>query len=141
MSLITLAIIFWVIFLISMFYEPRNFLNALLLIFNLGLTVLAVAAQPGIQGMILGLFIMMIPLFLLLIAIFLILNGIQMYKKEGHRLQNLLSLFLGIAMIVGGIGTVIGLNYFQASTVLASIFYLVVLLEFYVSVCLQGNSR
>lgn len=134
MSLITLAIIFWVIFLISMFYEPRNFLNALLLIFNLGLTVLAVAAQPGIQGMILGLFIMMIPLFFMLVAIFLILNGIQMYKKEGHRLQNLLSLFLGIAMIVGGIGTVIGLNYFQESTVLSSIFYLVVLLEFYVSV-------
>lgn len=134
MSLITLAIIFWVIFLISMFYEPRNFLNALLLIFNLGLTVLAVAAQPGIQGMILGLFIMMIPLFFMLVAIFLILNGIQMYKKEGHRLQNLLSLFLGIAMILGGIGTVIGLNYFQESTVLSSIFYLVVLLEFYVSV-------
>lgn len=80
MSLMTLAIGLWIIFLVSMVYEPRNFWNALLLIFNIGLTMLAVAAKPGIQGMLFGIFIMMIPLIFIMVAIFLILNGIQMYK-------------------------------------------------------------
>lgn len=94
MSLITFSIGLWIIFLISMIYEPRNFWNALLLIFNIGLTMLAVATKPGIQGLLLELFIMMIPVIFIVVEIFLILNGIQMFKREGHRLHNLLSLFM-----------------------------------------------
>lgn len=134
MSLLTLAVVFWIICLISMFYEPRNFWNALLLIFNIGLTMLAVATKPGIQGLLLGLFIMIIPLIFIVVAFFLILNGIQMFIREGHRLQNLLSLFMGIAMIVGGVGTVKGIEYLPNISVIRSVFNLILMLECYVSI-------
>lgn len=134
MSLITLAFGFWIIFLISMVYEPRSFWNALLLIFNIGLTMLAVATKSGIQGLLLGLFVMVISFIFIVVALFLILNGIQMYQREGHRLQNLLSLFTGFAIIVGGIGTVKGIQYFQNRSVIRSVFNLILTLECHVTI-------
>lgn len=49
-------------------------------------------------------------------------------------MQNLLSLFMGIAMIVGGIGTVKGMYYFQDVSVMRSAFDLILTLECYISI-------
>lgn len=57
-----------------------------------------------------------------------------MFKREGHRLHNLLSLFMGITMIIGGIGTVRGIQYFQSVSVVDSIFNLILALECYASI-------
>lgn len=133
MSLIELSGIFLIILIISMIHEPRSYWNAFLLIITLGVFTLGLCTRPGIFGRILGIFIMLIPVIFIIIAILLIINGFQMMKKEGRRLQNLLPLLTGIAMIAGSILTVTALYYFQDSKVLSSLLALVLLLEFYIS--------
>lgn len=121
------------ILVISMLYEPRNFWNALLLLMAIGVFLLGFGSAPGIRGMILGTLMMLIPLIFVVTSIFLIVNGLEMMKKEGRRLQNVLSLLTGIAMSVGSMATIAGLYFFQDVSVMRTLFSLVLILEFYIA--------
>ncbi|AKN31641.1 hypothetical protein Ccar_12510 [Clostridium carboxidivorans P7] len=134
MSLMMPGCILMLILVISMLYEPRSFWNALLLMMAIGIFLLGFGSAPGIRGMILGILtLLLIPLTFLVTAIFLIVNGFEMMKKEGGRLQNVLSLLTGIAMILGSILTIAGIYFFQDTSVKRTLFSLVLILEFYIA--------
>lgn len=134
MSLMIPGCILMLILVISMMYEPRSFWNALLLLMAIGIFLLGFGSAPGIRGMILGiLMLLLIPLSFVVTAIFLIVNGFVMMKKEGRRLQNVLSLLTGIAMIVGSIVTIAGIFFLQDDSVMRTLFSLVLILEFYIA--------
>lgn len=134
MSLMMPGCILMLILVISMLYEPRSFWNALLLLMAIGIFLLGFGSAPGIRGMILGILtLLLIPLIFLVTAIFLIVNGFEMMKKEGRRLQNVLSLLTGIAMILGSILTIAGIYFFQDTSVKRTLFSLVLILEFYIA--------
>ena len=134
MSLMMPGCILMLIFVISMLYEPRSFWNALLLMMAIGIFLLGFGSAPGIRGMIFGILTMLlIPLIFVVTTIFLIVNGLEMMKKEGRRLQNVLSLLTGIAMILGSILTIAGMYFFQDASVMRTLFSLVLILEFYIT--------
>ncbi|AZV55141.1 YdcF family protein [Clostridium sp. AWRP] len=134
MSLIMLGCILMLILVISMLYEPRSFWNALLMMMAIGIFLLGFGSAPGIRGMILGILtLLLIPLIFVVTAIFLIVNGFEMMKKEGRRLQNVLSLLTGIAMILGSILTIAGIYFLQDDSVMRTIFSLVLILELYIA--------
>ncbi|OBR93540.1 MULTISPECIES: YdcF family protein [Clostridium] len=134
MSLMMPGCILMLILVISMLYEPRSFWNALLLMMAIGIFLLGFGSAPGIRGMILGiLMLLLIPLIFLVTAIFFIVNGLEMMKKEGRRLQNVLSLLTGIVMIVGSMVTIAGIYFLQDASVMRTIFSLVLILEFYIA--------
>ena len=98
----SIAMFFWLVFIISFNmdrsrYRNCYFLFAALLTSTIALTFIAGDHQ---QIVIVGL-IDIILIGLLIVPIFLICNGIIMFRREGHSLSNLLSLFLGIGIGFG----------------------------------------
>lgn len=133
MPIIMISLFLTIILIVSMIYEPRNVWNAILLLIDLGFFVLGLGVSSKIGAMIFTVLLLSTPIVFICIASFLIANGFKMMKKEGRQLHNILSLLTGVAMIVGGILTIVGTYYFQEESVIRSLFFFVVFMEFYLS--------
>lgn len=130
----TLIIILTSLWAVCVLREPRSFWNALLLMADLCVVILASTATSGLTALIVIFFIIIVaPLFFLATAFFLMLNGFVVVKREGLRLKNLLSFLTGLAMVAGGAGTVAGLYYSQDSPDLQMLLWLGLCLEFYIA--------
>lgn len=102
-TLITLAAL-WIAFILMYRSEPRRLANAAVLL-PAGMLSLSTVSElvsnliPG-AGFVLGLLLISVPLMLLIFAFVLIYNGILMWRREGRRLSNLLSLVCGVLVLV-----------------------------------------
>ncbi|GAB0104173.1 YdcF family protein [Nocardia sp. JMUB6875] len=88
-------------FVLRVYREPRRLGNSVLLLIALGVTligVLHVDPDSGLATLAL-LVIILSPLLVLLLAALLMVNGVQMVRREGRRVANLLSFGLGVALL------------------------------------------
>ncbi len=99
------TLVLWVLFLLSVYREPRSLLNPPLFIVTLFSTYFWVGGLVQDENFpvlpqiaFIGTFILA-PFIALFIGIFLIYNGVIVIRKEGKSLANCLSLLLGIAII------------------------------------------
>ncbi|MGL6208089.1 MAG: YdcF family protein [Lactobacillus panisapium] len=115
LSLIMLAS--FLVFLISWLKEPRRLLNGILftvflLMFGIWLTVaiLSTSLRPLILSyeILLVLFIGAITLIVTFSWLFFLWNAYFVWKRETHTLSNLLTLFIGIAILVSWIVALVG---------------------------------
>lgn len=117
LALIVLALL--IAFWRSVNRDPRWIGNAFLVSSALMVMVLVVLGGDSLPGgarlgtSVLALPIVMVlllsPLLLLVLIGFLLVNGVQMVRKEGRSLGNLLSLLAGLGLIVILVGTVLAL--------------------------------
>ncbi len=88
----------------SIIREPRRFRNSIFLlttIFFLFSGIMMESDHTSLLGTILFLILgIMIPLSILAVAVFLVINGVIMVRKEGRRIQNLLSFGAGMAIFL-----------------------------------------
>lgn len=106
MLLFIMGMVLMLICIVLIIRDPRRFRNALLFFIAMLLLVQGVInivardsyARYTIYNI---LFYFIVPMVSVVMGGFLIYNGFVMMKKEGRRLQNLLSLFLGIGVITG----------------------------------------
>ncbi|MCX4902898.1 YdcF family protein [Streptomyces sp. NBC_00878] len=100
------AALFFVIFCVSVLYDPRRFSNAILL--GIAVTLLpiyAVVTSVDPENSPISLAITVVGACALLglgacaLAFFLLANGVQMIRKEGRRPANLLSFLTGLAIL------------------------------------------
>ncbi len=101
---LTFAMIFWVILLFSMERDRSRYRNCLFLALALLNTLPVVSSLGGKYSSKVSLVLWgIILLIIMIVPALLIANGIQMRKKEGHSLGNMLSLLLGIGVGIGEI--------------------------------------
>jgi hypothetical protein len=107
---LTLAVLAFAAFLVSVVADSRSFRNAVFLGLALALGTLSVAYRladtPGRPGrlLLLGL-VLLVALVPFLVACYLVANGVTMARRESLRLANLLPLVAGAVILA-----VIGLN-------------------------------
>jgi uncharacterized SAM-binding protein YcdF (DUF218 family) len=107
---LTLAVLAFAAFLVSVVADSRSFRNAVFLGLALALGTLGVAYRladtPGRPGrlLLLGL-VLLVALVPFLVACYLVANGVTMARRESLRLANLLPLVAGVCILA-----VIGLN-------------------------------
>ena len=97
----------WAVTIGATLWRPQHYINSLLLMFSLLVTVIFVSGfLPGYAGdyFLLACFLLAM-LVLLLVPALLIINGIQMIRREGFCLAHCLSLGLGLVVGVGEIAT------------------------------------
>ena len=114
-----LMLISFGIFLFSWLKEPRRLINGVLftiffMIFLFWLAVLIFATKNQALITVAGItFIGLVFLIFFALAlswIFLLWNAYIVWKRESHGLQNMLTLLLGIALVIGWIISLFGLN-------------------------------
>ncbi|HEY3709286.1 MAG TPA: YdcF family protein [Amycolatopsis sp.] len=97
------ALIAVLIFLVRFLREPRRFGNAVWFAVALVLTGLWLLGLLGrvswLQSVVLILFLVLALMSALVLPWALVVNGVVMWRREGHRLANLLSLLAGLAML------------------------------------------
>ena len=106
MSLLITGIVLMLMCVILIGRDPRRFRNALLffvaiLLLAQGMINLVIKSSYARYTTYNIIFYFIVPVVSVVMGGFLIYNGFVMMKKEGRRIQNLLSLFLGIGVIVG----------------------------------------
>ena len=98
----------WIVLIVSVLLRPQRFLNSMLLLFALLVTVVFAAGffghDTGARILLAGFLLAMLALFL--VPALLITNGIQMIRRESLSPAHLLSLLLGLFVGVGEIATV-----------------------------------
>ncbi len=147
----------WTSTLISVVSRPQRYLNSILLMSSLGVTMVFFAGFFGSYGgyYLLGCFLLtMLALFL--VPVMLIVNGVHMIKRESFSPAHVLSLALGIVIGVGEIATVVyvlGLSdYIQleranywvlliAATVFYFSFLLLCFVVYSVFICIMPHRR
>ena len=99
------TLILWILFLLSLYREPRSLINPPLFIITLISTYFSIGDFLYNSHYVLlteiifvGTFLLA-PLMAFFIGIFFIFNGITVLRREGKSLSNMLSLALGIAII------------------------------------------
>lgn len=105
MFFLIVGIILAVAFAVSTASEPRRFLNAVLLpsalvAFFISFAVLT-SDNERIQTVLAAIVFGLVPLLMIFVATLFIIDGFVMIKKEGVSIKHLLSLFVGVAIIVG----------------------------------------
>lgn len=108
--LLPFAAFFWLWLLISVWRKPQRFRNSLLLMVTVGVTMMLLAGLFGehmVDALLVMFFAVMAALFL--VPVLLIANGVQMIRREGTSLANILSLLLGIAVGIGEIATMVSI--------------------------------
>ena len=96
------AVIFWLVFLLCIKFQPQKMRNAYLLFAAAGCTILAVAAAFGRYCLeALAAEFVLIVIVMLAVPVVLICNGVRVLKKEGKSATHYLSLALGF-LIAGG---------------------------------------
>lgn len=106
MSLLITGIVLMLMCVILIGRDPRRFRNALLffvaiLLLAQGMINLVIKSSYARYTTYNIIFYFIVPVVSVVMGGFLIYNGFVMMKKEGRRIQNLLSLFLGIGVIAG----------------------------------------
>ena len=106
MRLLTAGIVLMLICIVLIWREPRRFRNALLFFVALlllvqGMINVVVRSTYARYTTYNILFYFIVPAVSVVMSGFLIYNGFVMMKKEGRRLQNILSLLLGMGMVTG----------------------------------------
>lgn len=113
------------IFLYRVYSEPRRLSNAIWLIVALGFAGLWLLSTlrdgPLPLDLLVGFGAVLAFLATLGLPFALIANGAVMWRREGHRLANLLSLLAGIALLVLYATTVYTLGFVRTPWVLASV--------------------
>ena len=104
--ILMITVFWWAMLLISFISDRSRYRNCYFLFFALGSTVASTVALSYDRVAALSGLALTITAALLIVPVFLIHNGIVMYRREGHSLANLLSLFLGIIVAVGEIATI-----------------------------------
>ncbi|WP_431710685.1 YdcF family protein [Glutamicibacter uratoxydans] len=104
MATLIILLALWTAFLLMYRSEPRRLANAAVLLPTVLLTFSTISEfltshVPG-AGFILALLLVSLPLILLIFAFVLIYNGILMWRREGRRIANLLSLFCGVLVLL-----------------------------------------
>ncbi|WEV70845.1 YdcF family protein [Lactobacillus sp. ESL0785] len=98
-----------IIFLAAWFKEPRRLLNGILftifiLLLGIWLTVLVIATNLHalliIYATLLGLIVVAVALIVAFSWLFFLWNAYFVWQKESHTLPNLLTLFIGLALII-----------------------------------------
>ena len=99
----------WILTFACVLLRPQRFLNSMLLLFALLVTVITAAGFFGHDTgarILLGVFLLgMLSLFL--VPVLLIINGVQMIRRESLSAAHLLSLALGVFVGVGEIAAVL----------------------------------
>ena len=97
----------WAVTIGATLWRPQRYINSLLLMLSLLVTVIFVSGfLPGNAGdyfLLAG--FLLVTLVLLLVPALLIINGIQMIRRESFSLAHCLSLLLGLVVGVGEIAT------------------------------------
>ncbi|SEP50356.1 YdcF family protein [Amycolatopsis saalfeldensis] len=98
-----LALIAVLIFLVRFLREPRRLGNAVWFAVALVLTGLWLLGQLGrvswLQSVVLTLFLVLALMSALVLPWALVANGVVMWRREGHRVANLLSLLAGLGLL------------------------------------------
>ena len=102
-----IAIALWGCFILSFGRDRSRYRNCYLLFFALCGTAVAILSLGGEMALLVFLLMILILLAILLVPLLLVINGIQMMKREGRSLSNLLSLLLGLIVGAGELSTVI----------------------------------
>ena len=92
----------WLVFIISFIKDRSRYRNIILLGNALGWLILFLTLLTHSY-----IFLLLLFYGILLTPILLIINGVQMIKKEGFSISNILSLMLGLAILIGEISTFI----------------------------------
>ncbi|QLY28355.1 YdcF family protein [Nocardia huaxiensis] len=89
------------LFALRVHREPRRFGNGILLLIALAFTVIGLLDTDGSSALSFMVFVVIVlsPLLVLVLAGLLIANGVQMVRREGRRVANLLSFGLGVALV------------------------------------------
>ncbi|CAB1245911.1 MAG: YdcF family protein [Oscillospiraceae bacterium] len=107
------AVICGALTLSSIIREPRWFRNSIFLLTTILFLFLGIMMEsdraPLIATILSLILVIVIPLSVLAVAVFLLINGIIMVRKEGRRIQNLLSFGAGMAIFL-----VVGLILYMA---------------------------
>lgn len=102
-------IFFWAITIIFTFWRPQRYLNSILLMMALAVSLLFISGflkEDAHAYFLIGCFcLVMIALFMT--PVLLIFNGIQMMRRESFSLAHLLSLALGVGIGIGEIATIV----------------------------------
>ncbi|MGP9488233.1 YdcF family protein [Glutamicibacter sp. 363] len=98
-----ILLILWAVFIVRYRKDPRRLSNAILLfplvLGSISLSInLLTSLVPGL-GLVLVLVFLLAPLIYLVFAGALIHNGVVMWRREGPRISNLLSLVAGLAVL------------------------------------------
>ncbi len=91
------------VFLLRFRKDRRRLSNGVFLLLGLAFTgvwLLGSGAQGDLPVVLAGLLVLLSPLLVLLLAGLLIVNGVQLIRREGLRIPNLLPLGLGVALLV-----------------------------------------
>lgn len=135
MIFLYVGVFLFLLLILSVVYEPRRFLNALLLMVSVLFLVFGFADMSShnayIQIVVYLLLFVVTPLIILCMAVLLIINGFVMVRKEGNRLKNFLSFFVGIAVIVGIFVSVALMFIVKINTMLMSVLWLGAILSAY----------
>ena len=103
-----IAVLSWIVLIVSFVRDRSRYRNCYLLFLALVLTFFALSFFAGeYQTTVLALSLAAAIIVVLIVPVFLIFNGIQMIRREGHSLSNLLSLGFGILIGIGELATFI----------------------------------
>ena len=99
----------WGLTILFTLIRPQRYLNSLLLMAALPVTMIFAAGFFGHEGGVIFLLVcfLAVTLVLFLVPILLIINGIRMIRKESLCLSHLLSLILGVIVGIGEIAAVV----------------------------------
>ena len=97
-----MTVISWIIFQVSFNIDRSRYRNCYFLFMSLSCTLMFLISVSGdyMRETILFLFLIILGA-LLIVPFFLMFNGFVMIKREGRRLPQLLSLFLGLIILTG----------------------------------------
>ncbi len=142
MWMLILGIILLIIMIISTIYEPRKFINVILVtlsaIFIFMGMVNLLELDKNLQWIPFIFVFAFVPICMLIIAILLIIDGFMMIKKEGKSLKNLLSTFAGFSIIIAMCSGVVILLDIKLNTFIYSILGFIVIYAIYFSTIFMG---
>ena len=105
-----LAIIFWVLLIMTFMRDRSRYRNCYFLFFAVLFTIAALSSVgESLDSSFLLIEFLVIFLALLITPFFLICNGVLMFRREGHSLANLLSFVLGLVVLTGEIATFVAI--------------------------------
>lgn len=98
----------WIVTILCAVLRPQRYLNSLLLMFALMVTMVFIAGFFGEQaGTFLLVCFVLVAAGLFLVPVLLVINGIQMIRKESFSPAHVLSLALGVVVGIGEIAAVV----------------------------------
>lgn len=137
-----LGIVLLIITIISIFYEPRKFINIILVVLSAVFIFIGIidllSLDTSFKWIPFVFVFAIIPLCMIIIAILLIINTFTVIKKEGLSFSNLLSGFAGFGIIIALCATVFFILSINLTTLTAAILALIIIYTTYFSLFFLG---